>query len=95
MTAPLRPFLHNAQIVREARRIAHAATRRCAHARADSDHDWHTPACNRLTAEIVTLAMQVKLAATQQPGPRPRRRVRTLAGGVLDAAAGGDGYAGA
>jgi len=91
MTAPLRPFLLNAQIAREARRIAHAATRRCVHARADSDPDYHTPGCNRLTAEILALAMRVKLAAAQ----RPARRPPTRAGTVLEEAAGGDEYAGA
>ena len=78
MTAPLRPFLHNAQIAREARRIAHAATRRCVYGRADSDPDYHTPGCNRLTAEILALAMRVKLAAAQRPGRR-----RTPAEGVF------------
>ena len=74
MTAPMRRFLLNRQIALEARRIAHAATKTCRNDEyrpGGSDHDdEHTPRCNTLKRAIETLALQIKLAAVQQPEVR-------------------------
>jgi len=74
MTHKLRKFLLNEQISIEARRIAHAATATCRYGDGDiieQDDDCHTCKCNALKKEIEALALQVKLAASQRPAPRP------------------------
>jgi len=75
MTHKLRKFLLNEQIASEARRIAHAATQRCWGRRdppgSGEGDEWHTPACNKLKHDIEALALQVKLAASQRPEPKP------------------------
>ena len=78
MTKPLRRFLLNEQIAREARRIAHAATEKCNNekrlealgvtdGKLPGTDEWHTPACNALQKQIEILALQVKLSGVQPP----------------------------
>jgi len=67
MTAPLRRSLLNTEIVAEARRIAHAWTPTCRGEGLPGDAAYHTNHCNQLFAEILELAMAVKLARMQPP----------------------------
>jgi len=78
MTKPLRRFLLNEQIAREARRIAHEHTEKCNNEKrlealgvtdgtVPNLDDWHTPACNDLKRKIEILALQVKLSGIQPP----------------------------
>jgi hypothetical protein len=73
MVNPLRRFLLNKQIVTEARKIAHDATKTCKPRPTDEvpdvvisgDDNEHTKNCNALTRKVAELAMQVKLASFQ------------------------------
>lgn len=67
MTPPLRRALLNEHINAWARQIAHAWTTTCHGEHLSSDDEWHTNRCNRLKADIVQLAMSVKLAREQRP----------------------------
>ena len=90
MTSPQRRAMLNAHIDSEARRIAHTWTTTCkgdplTHDLPPDDDEWHTNRCNALKAEIVQLAMNVKLARLQPPAEREPAPDFALTGSPADA----------
>ena len=85
MTPPQRRAMLNEHIESEARRIAHCWTTTCQGDEQPPDDEHHTNRCNALKAEIVQLAMNIKLARLQPPAEREPAPDFALTGSPADA----------
>jgi hypothetical protein len=70
MTSPLRRLLLNAEIAREARRIAHTWTPTCQGEDLPDGDEHHTSHCNLLKFEVELLARIVKRAGQPEGAPQ-------------------------